>query len=58
MIAAQAKVYLKAAGRLAVEIGHTQREAVRRLFEAAGFRIVEVRKDLAGRDRVLVFECG
>jgi release factor glutamine methyltransferase len=58
MIAAQAKVYLKAAGRLAVEIGHTQREAVRRLFEAAGFRIVEARKDLAGRDRVLVFECG
>jgi release factor glutamine methyltransferase len=58
MIAAQAKVYLKAAGRLAVEIGHTQREAVRRLFEAAGFRIVEARKDLAGRDRVLVFERG
>jgi release factor glutamine methyltransferase len=57
-IAARAKVYLKAAGRLAVEIGHTQREAVRRLFEAAGFRIVEARKDLAGRDRVLVFECG
>jgi release factor glutamine methyltransferase len=58
MIAGQAKVYLEAAGRLAVEIGHTQREAVRRLFEAAGFRIVEARKDLAGRDRVLVFECG
>jgi release factor glutamine methyltransferase len=54
-IAEQAKAYLEAAGRVAVEIGHTQKEAVRRLFEAAGFRIVEARSDLAGRDRVLVF---
>lgn len=54
-IAEQAKAYLEAAGRVAVEIGHTQKEAVRGLFEAAGFRIVEARSDLAGRDRVLVF---
>jgi release factor glutamine methyltransferase len=58
VIAKQAKAYLEAAGRLAVEIGHTQKEAVGPLFEAAGFRIVEARKDLAGRDRVLVFGCG
>jgi len=58
IIAAQAKAYLETAGRLAVEIGHTQKRAVSRLFEAAGFRIVEARKDLAGRDRVLVFERG
>jgi release factor glutamine methyltransferase len=57
-IARQAKSHLVAAGRLAVEIGHTQKEAVKSLFEAAGFRIVEARKDLAGRDRVLVFERG
>ena len=41
---------------MAVEIGYTQKEAVTRLFEAAGFRILEARKDLAGHDRVLVFE--
>jgi release factor glutamine methyltransferase len=58
MIAEQAKAYLEAAGRLAVEIGYTQKEAVRRLFEAAGFRVVEARKDLAGHDRVLVFDLG
>jgi release factor glutamine methyltransferase len=55
-IAAQVRAHLEAAGRLAVEIGHTQKEEVSRLFEAAGLRTVEVRKDLAGRDRVLVFE--
>jgi len=55
-IAAQANAYLEPAGRVAVEIGHTQNEAVSRLFELAGFRILEARKDLAGHDRVLVFE--
>lgn len=57
-IAAQAKAHLEAAGRLAVEMGHMQKEAVGSLFEAAGFRIAEARKDLAGHDRVLVFERG
>jgi release factor glutamine methyltransferase len=55
-IATQAKAHLEAAGRLAVEIGHTQRLDVTGLFEAAGFRLLEARRDLAGRDRVLVFE--
>lgn len=55
-IAAQANAYLEPAGRVAVEIGYTQKEAVTRLFEAAGFRSLEARKDLAGHDRVLVFE--
>jgi len=54
-IAAQAKTYLHAAGVVAVEIGHTQRQDVTRLFEASLFRLVEARKDLGGRDRVLVF---
>jgi release factor glutamine methyltransferase len=57
-IAGQAKAYLEASGRVAVEIGHTQRREVTRLFEAAGFRVVEAKADLAGRDRVLVFERG
>ena len=55
-IAGQAEAYLETPGRVAVEIGHTQKEEVTRLFEAAGFSVVEARKDLGGRDRVLVFE--
>lgn len=55
-IATRAKPYLEPGGVIAVEIGHTQREAVTDLFEAAGFRIVEARRDLAGRDRALVFQ--
>ena len=55
-IAGQAEAYLETPGRVAVETGHTQKEEVSRLFEAAGFSVVEARKDLGGRNRVLVFE--
>ena len=55
-IAGQAEAYLETPGRVAVEIGHTQKKEVTRLFEAAGFSVVDARKDLGGRDRVLVFE--
>jgi release factor glutamine methyltransferase len=58
MIAAKAKVHLEAAGLVAVEIGHTQKQDVTRLFEASGFHLVEARKDLGGRGRVLVFRRG
>jgi release factor glutamine methyltransferase len=57
-IAAQAKAYLEAAGRVAVEIGHTQRQDVTRLFQASDLHLIEARKDLGGRDRVLVFARG
>jgi release factor glutamine methyltransferase len=57
-IAAQAKAFLEAAGRVAVEIGHTQRQDVTRLFEASDLHLIEARKDLGGRDRVLVFARG
>jgi release factor glutamine methyltransferase len=56
VIAKQAENYLEPSGRIALEIGHTQKEAVTRLFEAAGYRAVEARSDLAGHDRVLVFQ--
>jgi release factor glutamine methyltransferase len=56
VIAKQAENYLEPSGRVALEIGHTQKEAVTRLFEAAGYRAVEARSDLAGHDRVLVFQ--
>ena len=42
-------------GRIAVEIGHTQKADVTAIFEAAGFGLTEARRDLGERDRVLVF---
>ena len=57
-IAEQAKAYLEPTGRVAVEIGHTQKEDVSRLFQMASFQVVEARKDLAGHERVLVFGRG
>jgi release factor glutamine methyltransferase len=57
-IATRAQAYLEADGRVAVEIGHTQRRDVAGLFEDTGFRAVDARQDLGGRDRVLVFERG
>jgi release factor glutamine methyltransferase len=49
--------FLLEGGLLALEIGETQGEAARRLVdETGGFAGVEIRKDLAGRDRVLMAE--
>ena len=57
-IASQAGAYLETSGRIAVEIGHTQKGDVTGLFRAEGYRLIEARSDLAGRDRVLVFDVG
>lgn len=54
-IAQGAKRHLEADGVVGVEIGHTQSEEVRELFEDAGFRLDAVRADIGGRDRVLIF---
>jgi len=53
LICAQASQYLSHKGRLIVEIGPTQAEAVTALFEAAGFAEVTVAQDLDMRDRVV-----
>lgn len=45
---------LRQGGWLAVEIGWEQGAAVRGIFEAAGYRNVAVRQDLAGKDRVVL----
>lgn len=45
---------LRPGGWLAVEIGWAQGAAVRGIFEAAGYRNVAVRQDLAGKDRVVL----
>ena len=44
---------LNAGGRLYMEIGFDQAAAVGGLMEKAGFRDIEVVKDLAGKDRVI-----
>ncbi len=52
-ITCRAKDYLKEAGWLLVEIGYDQGPDVYALFEEAGFKEVQVIKDLAGNDRVV-----
>jgi len=44
--------HLKDNGWLVLEIGADQGQAVRALYERAGFREIEIRQDLAGRDRI------
>ncbi len=39
--------------RLIIEIGYLQGPAVKELMHAAGFEFVEIKKDLAGKDRVV-----
>jgi release factor glutamine methyltransferase len=55
MIATAAPDYLKDDAIIAVEIGHDQAASVTAIFEAAGFRLIELRQDLGGRDRALAF---
>ncbi len=51
---AGAKGKLKSGGWMVLEMGHEQGAAVARTFNEAGWEAVEVRKDLGGRDRILV----
>ncbi|ACA19079.1 protein-(glutamine-N5) methyltransferase, release factor-specific [Methylobacterium sp. 4-46] len=51
VILAQAADFLAPGGHLVVEIGYDQEEALRHLAEAAGLRVVVVRRDLAGHPR-------
>lgn len=44
---------LNNAPRLVIEIDHTQGPTVKELMEQAGFKNVEVKKDLAGKDRTV-----
>ena len=51
---AEAPNYLNDEGRVLVEIGYGQKDAVSGLFEAQGFELHEIIKDYAGIDRVIV----
>ena len=52
-ISAKAPEYLKPGGYLLYEIGYNQGQQVSMIMEEAGFRDVEIIKDLAGLDRVV-----
>ncbi|RVC28685.1 peptide chain release factor N(5)-glutamine methyltransferase [Mesorhizobium sp. M7A.F.Ca.CA.004.04.2.1] len=55
-IAAEAARFLETEGRIAVEIGHTQRNEGCEIFAAAGYVSGGAFRDLGGNDRVIVFE--
>ena len=49
----ESRSFLRENGRLMFEIGYDQGEAVSQLMKAAGFSQVEIKKDLAGLDRIV-----
>ena len=51
---AQAPLHLRPGGSVVVEIGETRAREVTRVAAEAGGRSVQVRRDLAGRDRVVI----
>lgn len=51
-IVAEAPAHLEAGGWLLLEHGYDQAEAVRALFAARGFAVVESRRDLGGHQRI------
>ncbi|HZB40108.1 MAG TPA: peptide chain release factor N(5)-glutamine methyltransferase [Ilumatobacter sp.] len=53
-LVAGAPEHLVEGGWLVLEIGAHHGSAVRKLFEQAGFEHIEIRSDLAGRDRIAV----
>lgn len=55
-IAKGAHACLKAQGCVAVEIGHEQKRDVEAIFGQEGFVLTAEAKDLAGRDRALLFQ--
>ena len=54
VIAAQAGAHLTPGGRVIVECGWQQGDAVQAIFRAAGWRQPDLRRDLEGRDRVII----
>ncbi|WP_156850938.1 peptide chain release factor N(5)-glutamine methyltransferase [Bartonella refiksaydamii] len=56
-LARKAKKHLKNNGYIAVEIGHSQEKEVCDLFEKNDFQCLEMRKDLSGIPRALLFIC-
>lgn len=55
-IAAEAKAHLLDGGVVAFEIGYDQKTDVTNLMKAHGMSLLEATQDLAGKDRVLIFQ--
>ena len=53
-IATDAPRFLNSGGHLLLEIGYDQREAMRALFDAAVWQLLDIRKDLQGIPRTVV----
>ena len=53
-IGERAAEYLKPRGTLYLEIGYDQKETVSRILEDAGYKDIQVYKDLPGHDRVIL----
>lgn len=53
ILAEKGPLYLNHGGRIYMEIGHDQSEAVENLLAEAGFEEISTKKDLAGLDRVV-----
>jgi release factor glutamine methyltransferase len=51
-IASQARDWLVSNGRVVLEIGHRQGAAVSAELTSLGYGDIEIRTDLAGRDRI------
>lgn len=56
ILAGEAGTYLKRHGRLFLEIGYDEAEAVTELLEESSFRDIKVYKDYSGNDRVIEAE--
>lgn len=54
VIVADGASWICAGGHLVLEIGHQQGAAVRELLREAGYLEIEIRADLAGRDRIAI----
>jgi release factor glutamine methyltransferase len=57
-IGARAAEFLEKRGRVGVEIGYDQKQAVTAVFGLCGFDLIDSAKDLGGNDRVLIFAPG
>lgn len=53
-ISKRAKDHIKENGLLAYEIGYDQGQAIKDILEKEGYREIEIYKDLAGQDRVVI----
>ena len=54
-IAEGADAFLNADGFIGLEIGFDQKDPVTTIFEKAGFKLAQARRDYGGNDRVLLF---